>query len=323
MRKNQVSIYVQRFSSEAPEGAVRQDIHVYADAYNIWEAVAAANYELSRRILQDQSLPQFGRASSESISKVYRKAEDSYIHVADYTDEMRKKVEENIFERNTNAVDARRRELEEQIEKYGDIRNPKSLYDETWAVCSPEGKEEYGDAEYVASKWTNAVVYYRYRGYDGTGKIRDCVRAYCFNDVVKSMLRYPKETEVDEYEEDYSVREFRLLKEIKRKLAGEAEQKNWMFIAAFYDAYAYLDMDDKSILHFLNKDDTIDLAYDIVREEFVEEGKEREGNPYSKNTIVSWCKYHKSQIQDMIATQSYTELQKYRSRWYEDEESWM
>lgn len=44
MRKNQVASYVQRFSSEAPEGAVGQDIHVYADAYNIWEAVAAANY---------------------------------------------------------------------------------------------------------------------------------------------------------------------------------------------------------------------------------------------------------------------------------------
>lgn len=35
MRKNQVSIYVQRFSSETPKGAVKQDIHVYADAYNI------------------------------------------------------------------------------------------------------------------------------------------------------------------------------------------------------------------------------------------------------------------------------------------------
>lgn len=88
MRKNQVSIYVQRFTSEAPEGAVRQDIHVYADAYNIWEAVAAANYELSSRILQDQSLPQFGRTNSGSISKVYQKAGDSYIHVADYTDEI-------------------------------------------------------------------------------------------------------------------------------------------------------------------------------------------------------------------------------------------
>lgn len=284
--------------------------------------MAAANYELSRRIIQDQSLPQFGKASSGSISKVYRKAEDSYIHVADYTDEMRKKVKENIFERNTNAVDARRRVLEEQIEKYGDIRNPKSLYDETWTVCSSEGKEEYGDAEYVASKWTNAVVYYRYQGYDGTGEIRNCVRAYCFNDVVESMLRYPKETEVDEYKEDYSVREFRLLKEIKRKLVGDEEQKNWMFIATFYDTYAYLDIDDKNILHFLNKDDTMNLTFDMTRDEFVEEGKEKEHNRYT-SVIVDWCKYHKSQIQDMIAAQSYTELQKYRSRWYEGEASWI
>lgn len=322
MRKNQVSIYVQRFTSEAPEGAVRQDINVYADANNVWEAIAAANYELSLRILQDQSLPGFGRAEANSISKVYREAGDSYIHMADYTDEMRKKVEENIFERNTNALDARRRALEEQIEKYRDIKNPKSIYDTTWAVCSPEGKEEYGDAEYVASKWTNAVICYRYKGYDDTHTYRNCVRAYRFTDVVEKMMRESEKTEVDEYEEDYSVQEFRLLKEIKRKLVGDEEQKNWVFIAAFYDTYAYLDMDDKNILHFLNKNDTISLTYDMTRDEFVEEGKEKEHYRYT-SVIVDWCKYHKSQIQDMIAAQSYTELQKYRSRWYEDEGSWI
>lgn len=144
------------------------------------------------------------------------------------------------------------------------------------------------------------------------------MRVHCFNDVVERMLNEPKETEVDEYEEDYSVREFLLLKEIKRKLAGDEGQKNWMFIATFYDTYAYLDMDDKNILHFLNKDDTMNLTFDMTREEFVEEGKEKELNRYT-SVIVDWCKYHKSQIQDMIATQSYTELQKYRSRWYEDE----
>lgn len=81
-----------------------------------------------------------------------------------------------------------------------------------------------------------------------------------------------------------------------------------MFIATFYDTYAYLDIDDKNILHFLNKDDTIDLTYDMVRDEFVEEGKEKEHNRYTC-VIVDWCKYHKNQIQDMIAAQSYTGLQ--------------
>ena len=50
----------------------------------------------------------------------------------------------------------------------------------------------------------------------------------------------------------------------------------------------------------------------------MKDGKEKEDNRYSHNTIVDWCKYHKGRIQDMIASQGYTELQKYRSRWYED-----
>lgn len=50
MRRNQISIHVERFGDQAPEGAEKQSISVYADANNIFEALSAAYYRLMDEI---------------------------------------------------------------------------------------------------------------------------------------------------------------------------------------------------------------------------------------------------------------------------------
>lgn len=193
MRKNQVSIYIQRFTSEAPEGAVQQAIRVYADSNNIWEALAAANHEATQQIIKDQLLPSFGRA--ESDVKVYEEREKSC------------------------GAEKRRIELQKSAKAYVDVKEPKFLFEkDVWVVHTNEGKTEFGNAQYVAGKWLDANVCYRYHGYDSEGIERYCAKAFRFNDVVEQMLRYPALTDVSEYEEDYSKQELKLLYDIKGKL---------------------------------------------------------------------------------------------------------
>ena len=69
MRKNQVSINIERFGDEAPEGTNHLTIHVYADANNVYEALSAAYFEALSAIQEDQSLPSFGDRS-HSVQKV-------------------------------------------------------------------------------------------------------------------------------------------------------------------------------------------------------------------------------------------------------------
>lgn len=59
MRKNQISIKIQRFGDEAPNGR-GQTINIYADSNNIWEALAAANNLAATAITQTDKLPNFG-----------------------------------------------------------------------------------------------------------------------------------------------------------------------------------------------------------------------------------------------------------------------
>jgi len=64
MRKVQVSIQIQRFGVNAPNGQ-EQTIGVYADANNEYEALCAAFYEALDAIgATDGSLPSFGRRAS-------------------------------------------------------------------------------------------------------------------------------------------------------------------------------------------------------------------------------------------------------------------
>ena len=66
MRKNQVSINIERFNEEAPGDSRHMTIRVYADANNVYEALAAAYYAALDAIQEDQSLPSFGDRTHSS-----------------------------------------------------------------------------------------------------------------------------------------------------------------------------------------------------------------------------------------------------------------
>jgi len=59
LRTNQVTIKIERFNASAPNGEI-QRIEVYADANNIYEALAAAYYEALSRVSEGKRLPVFG-----------------------------------------------------------------------------------------------------------------------------------------------------------------------------------------------------------------------------------------------------------------------
>ncbi|NCA66294.1 hypothetical protein [Bacillus cereus] len=61
MRKNQVTIVIDRFSDEAKNGQNKQTILVYCDSNNIWEALNGAFYEVVSEVIKGQNLPSFGR----------------------------------------------------------------------------------------------------------------------------------------------------------------------------------------------------------------------------------------------------------------------
>ena len=69
MRRNQVSISIERFGDEAPDSSKQITIQVYADANNIYEALAAAYYEALDAIQEDQPLPSFGDRSHSSAKQ--------------------------------------------------------------------------------------------------------------------------------------------------------------------------------------------------------------------------------------------------------------
>ena len=71
MRRNQISIHVERFGDQAPEGAKKQSLSVYADANNIFEALSAVYYRLVEEIRKDQVIPSFGRVEGHSKNIVY------------------------------------------------------------------------------------------------------------------------------------------------------------------------------------------------------------------------------------------------------------
>ena len=66
MRKNQVSIKIERFGDQVPEklNGDSLEIEVYADANNIYEALAAAYGKVLEEITKYERLPSFGCAES-------------------------------------------------------------------------------------------------------------------------------------------------------------------------------------------------------------------------------------------------------------------
>lgn len=75
MRNNQVSINIERFSDKEKLGVEDISISVYADSNNIYEALAAAYFEVLQQIQTEGNinLPSFGRRESyPSNSAVFR-----------------------------------------------------------------------------------------------------------------------------------------------------------------------------------------------------------------------------------------------------------
>lgn len=66
MRTNQVTIQIERFGDSAPDGADRQKITVYADANNLWEALAAATGKVYEIVKETEPLPYFGDLDARS-----------------------------------------------------------------------------------------------------------------------------------------------------------------------------------------------------------------------------------------------------------------
>jgi hypothetical protein len=63
MRKNQVSISIQRFGDQVPKGYPEstQKIIVYADSNNLYEALAASYSEVIEELRKYEKVPSFGR----------------------------------------------------------------------------------------------------------------------------------------------------------------------------------------------------------------------------------------------------------------------
>jgi hypothetical protein len=70
MRKNQVFIRIERFGDQVPKeiGRKQMEISVYADANNIYEALAAAYHEAITTVSKYDGLPSFGSRSSGEYS---------------------------------------------------------------------------------------------------------------------------------------------------------------------------------------------------------------------------------------------------------------
>lgn len=62
MRKNQISIKVQRFGDQVPENYPKemQEIRVYADSNNLYEALTAAFCKVLTEVQKYEAVPSFG-----------------------------------------------------------------------------------------------------------------------------------------------------------------------------------------------------------------------------------------------------------------------
>ena len=81
MRKVQVTMKIERFYEAAPYGE-HQEITVYADANNTYEAICAVFYEALDAIQAFELLPSFGRRiSSDEKSRAGKQWDGSDYHL--------------------------------------------------------------------------------------------------------------------------------------------------------------------------------------------------------------------------------------------------
>lgn len=88
MRKNQVSIQIERFGDQVPEGypEATQEIMVYADSNDLWEALAAAYCAVMDEIQKYENVRSFKWAevttnASERGKLMWKKAHGMKIDV--------------------------------------------------------------------------------------------------------------------------------------------------------------------------------------------------------------------------------------------------
>lgn len=68
MRKNQVSIRNERFGDQVPDNypAKTQEVGVYADSNNVYEALSKAYSEAINLLVEYESIPGLGRCDSST-----------------------------------------------------------------------------------------------------------------------------------------------------------------------------------------------------------------------------------------------------------------
>jgi hypothetical protein len=69
MRKNQVTIQIKRFGDQVPVGYSKgiQEINVYTDSNNLFEALSAAFAQVLEEVRKYESVPGFGCMESTSV----------------------------------------------------------------------------------------------------------------------------------------------------------------------------------------------------------------------------------------------------------------
>lgn len=199
MRRNQVSITLERYGNQAPVGAARQHVTAYADANEVWEALAAAFYKISQEIQRDQPLPSFGRVEGHTRNIVNS---PGGAEPGDREAKIQAWVEQN----------------REYAEKYS-ARPQFSPEWMGWAVFADE-KLEVGKPSYVAGKWLGTPLRYRYCGYCKKTFTR-WAEAVSIEEVVDSLLYAPEKFSIDGHEEDYSTQEIAMLRALQEKLLNE------------------------------------------------------------------------------------------------------
>lgn len=128
MRTNQVSISLERFLDKEELGVNDLHISVYADANNIYEALAAAYFETLQQ-LQDEGgieLPKFGRREHyPSRSFVYNNSFSEFLKKRDLQDEWRDFRESRLavqdqFLEKVNLIEEFQAYQNEKMEKFGE-----------------------------------------------------------------------------------------------------------------------------------------------------------------------------------------------------------
>lgn len=202
MRRNQVTMGLERFGDQTPEGSQRQHISVYADANNVWEAIAAAFVRLTEEIQRDQPLPSFGRVEGHTRNVLFDPAQPG--------------KGKTQAEREAQAQAWAERNKEEAMR----YRKPGFCPELLAYAAFAEGKLTVGTPLFVCNQWLGKPLRYRYSGFQ-KGNYRHHATALDFADVVDALLYAPGRFSVEGVEEDYSPGELRLLNEMKEKLQTE------------------------------------------------------------------------------------------------------